>query len=103
MDLGVKAVWYDLAENDVETHLRWLQDNYLPALRSSQGHVWVAHFRTVEARTSSDRRRLTETTDPAVGRGTQFLLLAGAPSVDTFFAEAAFLPSTLSLHQGPRQ
>jgi hypothetical protein len=86
MDLGIKAVWYDLPDSKRDAHLQWLHDSYLPALGSAQGISWVAHYRTVPSRTGDDRARLNETKDPGVGRGTRFLLLVGAPSVDVFFA-----------------
>jgi len=93
MDLGIKAVWYDLPDSVRDSHLKWLHESYLPALGSVQGFSWVAHYQTVPSRTGDDRARLNETNDSSVGRGTRFLLLFGAPSVDVFFAQAGLHPA----------
>jgi hypothetical protein len=95
MDLGIKAIWYDLPESARDSHLQWLHDSYMPALGSAQGISWAAHYRTVPSRTGDDRVRLNETKEAGIGRGTRFLLLVGAPSVDVFFARAGHYPEPL--------
>lgn len=86
MDRGIMALWYDLAEADQHAHLHWLHTTCLPALSALPGYSWVGHYRTIPSRTGDDRVRLNECNDPTVGRGTRFLLLLGAPSVDVFFS-----------------
>lgn len=86
MDSAIKAVWYDLAEEDEGEHLHWLHNTCLPALAAHQGYAWVGHYRTIPSRSGDDRARLNECTDPSIGRGTRFLLLVGAPSIDVFFS-----------------
>jgi hypothetical protein len=86
MDRGLKAVWYDLDDAHREEHVNWVHEVYLPALRARQGYAWVGHYRTIPSRTGDDRARLNECPDPSVGRGTQYLLLIGAPTADVFFA-----------------
>ena len=97
MDRGIMALWYDLAEVDQHAHLHWLHTTCLPALSALPGYTWVGHYRTIPSRTGDDRVRLNECNDPTVGRGTRYLLLLGAPSVDVFFSRREPLVAPASI------
>jgi hypothetical protein len=90
MDNGIKAVWYNLDEGERENYLSWLHHFFLPKLQSRPGYLWVAHYEVVSGMspgTPSDKKVLAEKDAPSVGRGTDYLLLIGAASVDIFFSK----------------
>ena len=44
MDQGIRAVWYDLGEDDKDGYLDWLHSTYLPAVLQRPGIMWAAHY-----------------------------------------------------------
>ncbi len=90
MDQGIWATWYDLADDAREAYLEWAHSIYLPFLRQLPGYAWVAHYRREGG--GPQMKRVEETvvshTQEAIGEGTQYLLLVGAPSAHTFFKPA---------------
>jgi hypothetical protein len=90
MDQGLWATWYDLADDSQSSYLDWAHSTYFPYLRQLPGYAWVAHYQYVGG--GPQMKRVKETavghTDEAVGHGTQYLLLVGAPSAHTFFKPA---------------
>lgn len=93
MDNGIWATWYDLAEGDNSDYFEWLNNEYLPSLRSRPGYTWAAHYRggAKEGGGMGDvRSRLGRMDDPNIGTGTQYLMLAGAAEPATLLAPNVF-------------
>ena len=44
MDLGVKAIWYDLPDAGRDEYFDWLHGTYLPKVLERPGYLWAAHF-----------------------------------------------------------
>jgi hypothetical protein len=86
MDNGIWATWYDLDDKDREKFIGWLHGEYLPALKARPGYAWVAHYQSQGGGPAMHQVRDSIITRPQedVGTGSQFLMLAGAPSPHTF-------------------
>lgn len=88
MDSAIKAEWYDLEDGDREGFLDWLHNRYLPEQQAMPGHVWIGHYDRAPASGRGLPAGFPErmvTTDPKVGKGSQFLLVTAAPTADIFF------------------
>ena len=96
MDHGIWATWYDVDAADKGRFIDWLHGEYLPALQSRPGIAWVAHYESEGGGEAMRHVRDTIVERPKddVGTGTQFLMLAGAPSPQVFFS-----PSVLQLEK----
>ena len=94
MDQGIWATWYDLPEGARDAHLAWLHGEYLPGLSQRPGFAWVAHYASQGGGTAMRHLRdsIVQHVTEDVPAGSQFLLLAGAASANTFLA-----PSVLEL------
>ncbi len=73
MDRGIRAVWYDLPQQDRDQYISWLHEVHIPRVLLRPGHLWAAHVQNVPRQS-----RLAHTDDPSVPNGNQFLLLFGA-------------------------
>ena len=88
MDTAIKAEWYDLDDADRDSFLAWLHGQHLPALQARPGHIWVGHYaRAPQTGTSNPPGypERVEVDDPAVPRGSQYLLVTAAATPDVFF------------------
>lgn len=88
MDLGLKAIWYDLPARNAEEYLNWLHEEYLPAIIRLPGHLWAAHYKITGggARLYDDASdRFARADETEVGGGKDYLLLVGAGSPHVFF------------------
>lgn len=88
MDLGIKAVWYDLPQEGREEYLSWLHGTYLPAVRQLPGRIWAAHYEISgggAALFDDKKDRMTRADAGEVGGGKDFLMLIGAGSPHAFF------------------
>lgn len=89
-DRGIKAVWYDLAEDGRDDYLDWLHGTELPRLAARDGILWAAHYRIAPPEHwVSFHDRMNRTTDPEVGQGTQYILALGAADPHLFFSDDA--------------
>lgn len=88
MDEGIRIVWYDLPEDGKEDYLKWLHNDYLPAVLARPGILWAAHYGIIK--TDETIQRLSK----FVGRpddmdslpiGSDYALLIGAGSPHVFF------------------
>lgn len=87
MDQGIWATWYDLEREDEDRFLDWLHGEHLPALQATPGFAWAAHYRSEGGGEAMRHVRDNIVANPQegeVGRGSQFLMLVGAPSPHTF-------------------
>jgi hypothetical protein len=88
MDRAIKAEWYDLDDADREAFLAWLHGEHLPRLQAQPGCIWIGHYarapRTGTSTPPSYPQRV-DTDDPAVPRGSQYLLVTAAATPDVFF------------------
>lgn len=88
MDQAIKATWYDLREGEAEGYLRWLHEDYLPAILQLPGRLWAAHYRITGggARLYDDAAdRFARADESEVAGGKDYLLLIGAGSPHAFF------------------
>jgi hypothetical protein len=96
MDRGVWATWYDLPEDGADEFISWLHGTYLPALQSHPGISWAAHYKNRgggEGMTEVQKNIIEYGDDENLGRGTQYVMIVGAPSPHIFFqADAAWRP-----------
>ena len=88
MDTAIRAEWYDLEDTDRDGFLDWFHGDYLPALQARPGVAWVGHYDRAPVKGSdlaagSPPRVVTD--DPGVPKGSQYLLVTAAPTVDVFF------------------
>jgi len=93
MDNGIWATWYDLGKGDNSDYFGWLNEEYLPSLQARPGYAWAAHYKAgaKEGSGMGDvRKRLGRMDDPSVGKGTQYLMLAGAVEPTTLAAPNVF-------------
>jgi hypothetical protein len=114
-----RVIWassYDVPEDKTPDFLAWLHESHLPALARRPGYDWVAHYRRVPSPTPDITKYMSQMAvdkkdAPNLGRGTQYLLMAGAttlqpfvsPSVDQADAAApAETRAMLALRQGIR-
>jgi len=88
MDTAIKAEWYDLDNADREPFLAWLHERHLPALQARPGFIWIGHYdRAPQTGTSNPPGYpvRVEIDDPAVPRGSQYMLVTAAATPDVFF------------------
>ena len=88
MDTAIRAEWYDLEDADRDGFLDWFHGDYLPALQAKPGVIWVGHYdrATIKGKdTAAGSPPRVVTDDPSVAKGSQYLLVTAAPSVDVFF------------------
>lgn len=88
MDMGIKAVWYNLPPDGREEYLAWLHQSYLPAMRQLSGRTWAAHYEVTGGGATlfdDNKDRLTRAGTGEVGDGKDFLLMIGAASPHAFF------------------
>ena len=111
MDHGIWATWYDLADDSRGRFLDWLHTHYLPELQQRPGFAWSAHYRNQGGGTAMRSLGNNVLTRPQedIGRGSQYLMLVGAPSPHTFLAPSvldieasAEYRDMLALRQGVR-
>ncbi len=88
MDQGIKAIWYDLPEQQTESYLSWLHQTYLPAMLYLPGRLWAAHYKVIGGggRMYGDGADpFARAEGPEVGTGKDYVLLIGAGSPHAFF------------------
>jgi hypothetical protein len=99
MDLGIWATWYDLEPGDREKFIAWLHGEHLPYLKTKPGFAWVAHYENTGG--GAQMREVAGMMNRApeeIGKGSQFVMLVGAPSAHTFLN-----PLVLKLEQDAPQ
>ncbi len=67
MDLGIWAIWYDIATEHESTYLDWFHNVHIPEKLSRSGYHWAAHYELDHG-----------------GRGTGYLALFGGNNTHTF-------------------
>lgn len=87
MDLGLWATWYNLDPATKNTFLDWAHRDYLPYLRTMPGVSWVAHYEDEGGGPHMDQlvSNVIGHTDEDIGNGSQFVILVGAASAQSFF------------------
>ncbi|NQV54377.1 MAG: hypothetical protein HQ503_00835 [Rhodospirillales bacterium] len=86
MDQGIRAVWYDLEENDKGEYLAWLHGKYLPQILARPGILWAAHYEITGGGGEMDKvGEILARAEEDIGHGTDYLLLIGAGSPHVFF------------------
>ncbi len=86
MDLGIKAVWYDLPEDVQTVFFDWLHGIYLPKLLERPGYLWAASYKIARSEnfvTFHDRMHRAQESE--VGQGSQFIMAMGAENPHIFF------------------
>lgn len=84
MDEGIWATWFDLSNKVKSSHIKWLQNTYLPEISARPGVAWAAYFELHPEIYTKQRSRLTHTKDP-IGQAMNHLVLVGAASPNLFF------------------
>ena len=87
MDKAIWMSWYDLPEQGRDAYFSWLHETYIPKLLKNPGVMWAAHY---ESKKVPPAPRLTHVSDPAVGIGSDYMLLFGGESSYTFTKGADF-------------
>ncbi len=86
MDLGIKAIWYDLPDAGRDDYLDWLHGTYLPKLLQRPRYLWAAHFQVDQGDNRvTFHENMNRVDDEEVGQGTQFVLVMGAENPHVFF------------------
>jgi len=86
MDQGIRAVWYDLGEDDKDGYLDWLHSTYLPAVLQRPGIMWAAHYEITGGGANMDKiGDVLERADGDIPDGADYVLLVGAGSPHVFF------------------
>lgn len=81
MDRALSLCWYDLPDAARDAYLEWLHGSFMAKLARRPGVLWAAHY---EVRKYDIPPRVRHTTDPAVPRGNDYVLLLGAASSHAF-------------------
>ncbi len=89
MDRALWISWYDLADDGRDAYLKWAHGTYIPKLLKRPGFLWGGHFQTEGAVRqagvpSGAPGRLRHTDDPAVPKGTVYILIFGAEHAHAF-------------------
>lgn len=87
IDRGLWVRYYNLPEVGREAYMTWLHGTYIPKILKVPGVLWGAHYQSEKVPPAS---RLLHTTDPAVLKGADFLLIFGGESAHTFSKGTAF-------------
>ena len=86
MDQGIRAVWYDLTDDDKIEYLDWLHGTYLPAILQRPGIMWAAHYEITGGGANMDKiSDVLERAPEGIGNGADYALLVGAGSPHVFF------------------
>lgn len=86
MDLGIRAVWYDLPEDGRDEYFDWLHNEHLPEVLKFPGVMWAAHYEIPGGENNvTFHENLNRPADGEVGTGSQFIVLAGAATPHIFF------------------
>jgi hypothetical protein len=87
MDQGIRAVWYDLPEDQKNTYIDWLHGTYLPEVLQRPGILWAAHYEVTGGGKHMDviADHLARIDLAEVGKGQDYVLLIGAGSPHVFF------------------
>jgi hypothetical protein len=100
MDLGMRAIWYDLPDEGRNEYFDWLHGRYLPKVLNLPGRLWAAHYEITGGGREMNaigsllaRAEMGET-----GTGTRYLLLIGAGSPHVFFKP---VPEEIALESHP--
>ncbi|MBI3709181.1 MAG: hypothetical protein HY246_16115 [Proteobacteria bacterium] len=101
VDKGVWATWYDLEDGRKDEFLAWMHAEYLPFLRERPGYLWVAHYESNGGGAAMRhlREKVLARPDEDVGSGTQYLMLVGAATPESFLDPSVLEPD---LGGGPR-
>jgi hypothetical protein len=84
VDEGIWATWFDLNSKVRASHIKWLQNTYLPEISALPGIAWAAYYELHPEIYTKQRNRLTHTKDP-IGQASQHLVLVAAASPNIFF------------------
>jgi hypothetical protein len=87
MDQGIRAVWYDLSEDNKDVYIDWLHGTYLPKVLQRPGILWAAHYENVGGGEHMDviADHLEHVDIEGVGKGSDYVMLIGAGSPHVFF------------------
>ncbi len=92
-DRAIWITWYDLPDMEGsgrEDYLAWLHETYIAMVLARPGVLWAAHYAAETSPLYSGKKgRLTRTEDPAVPRGTQYMLLFGGASLQALVQPTA--------------
>jgi hypothetical protein len=86
IDQGLWISYYNLPDSGRDEYLQWLHSVYIPQILKVPGVLWGAHYKSEKVPPAS---RLPHTSDPAVPKGADFILLFGGESAHTFSKGAA--------------
>ena len=81
MDRSLLISWYNLPAAAHDAYLSWLHGSYMDKLAKRPGVLWAAHY---EVKKYDIPSRIRPTTDPAVPKGNDYVLILGAESSHTF-------------------
>lgn len=73
--------WYNLPANSRDAYLQWLHGSFMSKLAKRPGVLWAAHY---EVQKYDVPARIRPTTDRAVQKGNDYVLLMGAASSHAF-------------------
>lgn len=80
-DRGLWVTWYDLPDAGRSDHLAWVHETFIPGLLKRPGYLWAAHYASIADATAG---RVKHTDDPAVPKGSAYLLVAGGEDSNVF-------------------
>jgi hypothetical protein len=80
-DRGIWISWYDLPDAAREPYLAWLHGTYIPKILKKPGVLWAAHYLNTKVQPGPHIRH---TTDPAVPKGNDYVLMFGAETPHAF-------------------
>ena len=81
MDRALRISWYNLPANSRDAYLAWLHGGFMAKLAKRPGVLWAAHY---EVKKYDIPARIRATTDPAVPKGNDYVLILGAASSHVF-------------------
>jgi hypothetical protein len=93
VDSAIWFSWYDLPEEGRAEYLGWLHERYIPKVLAREGVLWGAHYDCGDKPTAAGARKFNVIDDPAVPKGTRYILCFGGERSRTFLA-----PTTDEFH-----
>ena len=81
MDRSLLISWYNLPAASRAAYLPWLHGGFMAKLAKRPGVLWAAHY---EVQKYDIPSRIRPTSDPAVPRGNDYILILGAESSHAF-------------------
>ena len=81
LDRGLWISWYNLPQDGRDRYFSWLHESYIPRMLKQPRFLWAAHYKSAKI---APLPHIRHTSDPAVPKGADYILIFGAESAHAF-------------------